>query len=186
MKLLEEIGAETELVVEDNLRRAHYQLAQAFHQNEKLLNALGEAREQIRALKDEVDKLCAPPSTYGVYLSTNQDATINIFSQGRKLKVTLHPSIDVKALRPGQELLLNDALNVVGAAGYQIQGDVVVLKERLGALDDPGLVPQQVRLRRVADMIGDLKWRRNVTVGILAQRRQVAGRVQVAHRPHRV
>src|SRR5256886_2523033 len=131
MKLLEEIGAETELVVEDNLRRAHYQLAQAFHQNEKLLNALGEAREQIRALKDEVDKLCAPPSTYGVYLSTNQDATINIFSQGRKLKVTLHPSIDVKALRPGQELLLNDALNVVGAAGYEIQGDVVVLKERL-------------------------------------------------------
>ena len=132
MKLLEEIGAESDLiVVEEKLRRAHFQLAQAFNQNEKLLNALGEAREQIGALKDEVDKLCAPPSTYGVYLSTNQDATINILSQGRKLKVTLHPSIDVKALRPGQELLLNEALNVVGAAGYEIQGDVVVLKERL-------------------------------------------------------
>jgi proteasome-associated ATPase len=132
MKLLEEIGAESDLiVVEEKLRQAHFQLAQAFNQNEKLLNALGEAREQIGALKDEVDKLCAPPSTYGVYLSTNQDATINILSQGRKLKVTLHPSIDVKALRPGQELLLNEALNVVGAAGYEIQGDVVVLKERL-------------------------------------------------------
>src|SRR6266436_715884 len=132
MKLLEEIGAETELfVVEDKLRRANHQLAQAFNQNEKLLNALGEAREQISALKDEVDKLCAPPSTYGVYLSANQDATLNIISQGRKLKVTLHPSIDVKALRPGQELLLNEALNVVSAAGYEVQGDVVVLKERL-------------------------------------------------------
>jgi proteasome-associated ATPase len=132
MKLLEEIGAESDLiVVEEKLRQAHFQLAQAFNQNEKLLNALGEAREQIGALKDEVDKLCAPPSTYGVYLSTNQDATINILSQGRKVKVTLHPSIDVKALRPGQELLLNEALNVVGAAGYEIQGDVVVLKERL-------------------------------------------------------
>jgi len=132
MKLLEEIGAQTELiVVEDKLRRANHQLAQAFNQNEKLLNALGEAREQISALKDEVDKLCAPPSTYGVYLSANQDATLNIISQGRKLKVTLHPSIDVKALRPGQELLLNEALNVVSAAGYEVQGDVVVLKERL-------------------------------------------------------
>src|SRR4029453_18860957 len=132
MKLLEEMGAESDLiVVEEKLRQAHFQLAQAFNQNEKLLNALGEAREQIGALKDEVDKLCAPPSTYGVYLSTNQDATINILSQGRKVKVTLHPSIDVKALRPGQELLLNEALNVVGAAGYEIRGDVVVLKERL-------------------------------------------------------
>src|SRR6266852_888710 len=132
MKLLEEIGAETELiVVEDKLRRANRQLVQAFNQNEKLVNALYEAREQITALKDEVDKLCAPPSTYGVYLSANQDATLNIISQGRKLKVTLHPSIDVKALRPGQELLLNEALNVVSAAGYEVQGDVVVLKERL-------------------------------------------------------
>src|SRR2546426_9567926 len=103
MKLLEEIGAETELiVVEDKLRRANHQLAQAFNQNEKLLNALGEAREQISALKGEVDKLCAPPSTYGVYLSANQDATVNIIYQGRKLKATLHQSIDVKALRPAR------------------------------------------------------------------------------------
>src|SRR3989442_8426480 len=132
MKLLEEIGAETELIVlENKLREANHQLAQACNQNERVLNALYEAREQITALKDEVDKLCAPPSTYGVYLSANQDATVNIISQGRKLKVTLHPSIDVEALRPGQELLLNEALNVIDAAGYEIQGEVVVLKERL-------------------------------------------------------
>ena len=69
MKLLEEIGAETELIVlEDKLRETNHQLSQAFNQNDKLLNALYEAREQITALKDEVDKLCAPPSTYGVYL----------------------------------------------------------------------------------------------------------------------
>src|SRR5438876_4134500 len=132
MNLLEELSAETEaIVLEDKLRKANHQLVQAFHQNEKLLNALGEAREQITALKDEVDKLCAPPSTYGVYLSANQDATVNIISQGRKMKVTLHPAIDVEALRPGQELLLNEALNVIDAAGYEIQGEVVVLKERL-------------------------------------------------------
>ena len=107
------------------------QLLQALNQNEKLVNALYEAREQITSLKEEVDKLCAPPSTYGVYLSVNEDGTINVLSQGRKVKVNLHPSLKAEALKPGQELVLNEGLNVVEAAGYEIQGDVVILKELL-------------------------------------------------------
>ena len=71
------------MVLENKLREANRQLVQAFNQNEKLVNALYEAREQITSLKEEVDKLCAPPSTYGVYLSLNEDATINVLSQGR-------------------------------------------------------------------------------------------------------
>ena len=79
------------MVLENKLREANRQLVQAFNQNEKLVNALYEAREQITSLKEEVDKLCAPPSTYGVYLSANEDGTVNILSQGRKVKVNLHP-----------------------------------------------------------------------------------------------
>jgi proteasome-associated ATPase len=105
--------------------------AELRYQNAKLVNALYEAREQITSLKEEVDKLCAPPSTYGVYLSMNEDGTINVLSQGRKVKVNLRPSLGVKSLKPGQELVLNEALNVVEAAGYEIQGDVVILKELL-------------------------------------------------------
>src|SRR5437016_2319587 len=119
------------MVLENKLREANRQLVQAFNQNEKLVNALYEAREQISSLKEEVDKLCAPPSTYGVYLSVNEDATVNILSQGRKVKVNLHPSIKAETLKPGQELVLNEGLNVVEAAGYEIQGDVVILKEQL-------------------------------------------------------
>src|SRR5438034_791066 len=119
------------MVLENKLREANRQLVQAFNQNEKLVNALYEAREQITALKEEVDKLCAPPSTYGVYLSQNDDGTVNILSQGRKVKVNIHPAIKVKTLRPGQELVLNEGLNVIEAAGYEIQGEVVILKEQL-------------------------------------------------------
>src|SRR5256714_7888160 len=111
--------------------RTRDELLQAVAQNEKLVNALYEAREQISALKEEVDKLCAPPSTYGVYLSLNEDGTVNILAQGRKVKVNLHPSIKVETIKPGQELVLNEGLNVVEAAGYEIQGDVVILKEQL-------------------------------------------------------
>src|SRR5207244_7264225 len=88
-------------------------------------------REQITSLKEEVDKLCAPPSTYGIHLSVNDDGTINVLSQGRKVKVNLHPAIKADTLKPGQELVLNEGLNVVEAAGYEIQGDVVILKEQL-------------------------------------------------------
>ena len=66
------------MVVENKLREANRQLVQAFNQNEKLVNALYEAREQITSLKEEVDKLCAPPSSYGVYLAANADGTVTV------------------------------------------------------------------------------------------------------------
>jgi len=114
-------------------RHVNRQMADVSDQNERLVNALREAREQIAALKEEVDKLCAPPSTYGVYLAANEDNTVTILSQGRKVKVNLHPSIKADTLKPGQELILNEGLNVIEAAGYEIQGEVVILKEQLDA-----------------------------------------------------
>src|SRR5262245_7401009 len=100
-------------------------------QREKLVNALAEAREQIVALREEVEKLSAPPSMYGIYVSTNKDGTVNVLAQGRKVKVNLRPAVEFETLRPGQELVLNEGLNVVEAAGYEIQGEVVILKEQL-------------------------------------------------------
>jgi proteasome-associated ATPase len=96
-------------------------------------SALEEARERIAELTAEVERLSAPPSTYGVYLSPNDDATINVLAQGRKMKVNLHPTVPVETLRPGQELVLNQGLNVVAAAGYEVHGDIVILKQRLDA-----------------------------------------------------
>ncbi|PYR25654.1 MAG: hypothetical protein DMF98_11525 [Acidobacteria bacterium] len=94
---------------------------QEFTPREQLVHALRQARDEIAALKEEVGKLCAPPSTYGVYLSAHDDDTVDVLAQGRKVRVRLHPAIKTEALRPGQELILNEA----------IQGDVVVLKNRL-------------------------------------------------------
>jgi len=107
------------------------ELADAMGQNEKLRQALAEAREDITALREEVEKLTAPPATYAIYLSTNEDGTVNVLAQGRKAKVNAHPSIVVSSLRPGQELILNEGLNIIDVAGYEIQGEVVILKEQL-------------------------------------------------------
>src|SRR3989441_8738317 len=135
-------------IIESELRDVKCQLAQAHNQNEKLVNALYEAREQITALKEEVDKLCTPPSTYGVYLAANEDSTVTILSQGRKVKVNLHPSIKPETLKPGQELILNEGLNVIEAAAYEIQGEVVILKEQLD--DERALVTLRADEEKVA------------------------------------
>jgi len=143
------------MVLENKLREANRQLVQAFNQNEKLVNTLYEAREQITSLKEEVDKLCAPPSTYGVYLSVNEDGTVNILSQGRKVKVNLHPSIKSDDIKPGQELVLNEGLNVVETAGYEIQGEVVVLKELLD--EERAVVTQRADEDRVGIIADPLR-----------------------------
>jgi proteasome-associated ATPase len=136
------------MFLEGKLREANGQLAEAFNQNEKLVNRLSEAREQITSLKEEVDKLCAPPSSYGVYLSGNEDGTVNVLSQGRKVKVNLHPSLKAEDIKPGQELILNEGLNVVETAGYEIQGEVVVLTEQLA--EDRAVVAVRADEQKVA------------------------------------
>jgi proteasome-associated ATPase len=118
--------------MEEELRRLYqsrYQLEQATRQNEKLAATLQEAKAQIEALRAEVDKLTAPPSTYAIFSSLNKDGTANVYVSGRKMKVSIHPSIKSKELRKGQEVILNEALNVIEARGFDGQGEVVRLKD---------------------------------------------------------
>jgi proteasome-associated ATPase len=115
----------------EELAHAHEKAAQAHGQKERLAAALAQARDEITALREEVDKLSAPPSTYGVFLSGNIDGTVNVLASGRKVKVNTHPSIKLDSLKPGQELVLNEGLNVIEAASFEVQGEVVILKEQL-------------------------------------------------------
>src|SRR5438094_6421546 len=120
--------------LEEEVRRLHqarHQLEQANRQNERLTDALQDAKAQIEAMQAEVEKLTAPPSTYGIFTSVNKDQTVNVYVTGRKLKVNLHPAINVKTLHKGQEVILNEALNVIEACGFDVQGEVVRLKDNL-------------------------------------------------------
>ncbi|QHT55644.1 proteasome ATPase [Cellulomonas sp. H30R-01] len=100
--------------------------------NERLSEALVAAREQIVELKRQVDDLAKPPGTYATFLAARDDGTVDIVSSGRKMHVGASPSIDVHRLRPGQEVMLNEALTVVEAGGYEKVGEIVTVKEMLG------------------------------------------------------
>jgi proteasome-associated ATPase len=117
--------------LEERLAEAQTNLSGVVNQNERLVGTLKEAREQIVALKEEVDRLAQPPSGYGYFLATHEDGTIDVFTGGRKLRVTFSPAIEAGELRRGQEVMLNEAMNVVEVREFERQGDVVLLKEIL-------------------------------------------------------
>jgi proteasome-associated ATPase len=118
-------------VIEQRLTDTQRSLAAVTAQNERLAQTLREARDQIMTLKEEVDRLAQPPAGFGTFLSRNDDDTIDVFTGGRKLRVNVSPSVDLDDLRKGQEVMLNEALNVVAALDYEEVGEVVMLKEVL-------------------------------------------------------
>jgi proteasome-associated ATPase len=118
-------------LLEDRLREAEGSLVGVTAQNERLAGTLREARDQIVALKEEVDRLAQPPSGFGVFLNATEDGTADVFTGGRKMRVNISPNVELDELRPGQEVVLNEALNVVLAQSYETVGEVVMLKEIL-------------------------------------------------------
>jgi len=118
-------------LLEERLRETEASLSSVTAQNERLASTLREARDQIIALKEEVDRLAQPPSGFGVFLAACEDNTADVFTGGRKMRVNVSPNVELEELRPGQEVVLNEALNVVIAQGYETVGEVVMLKEVL-------------------------------------------------------
>lgn len=118
-------------ILEERIVELQTNLAGVSAQNERLANTLREARDQIVALKEEVDRLAQPPAGFGVFLQANEDGTADIFTGGRKLRVNVSPSVELDELRRGQEVMLNEALNVVEAMEFESAGDIVTLKEIL-------------------------------------------------------
>ena len=99
--------------------------------NAKLMDTLKEARQQLLALREEVDRLGQPPSGYGVLLEVQDDDTVDVFTSGRRMRLTCSPNLAVKEMRKGQTVRLNEALTVVEAGDFEAVGEISTLREVL-------------------------------------------------------
>ncbi|AXK84403.1 proteasome ATPase [Nocardia farcinica] len=99
--------------------------------NTKLMDTLKEARQQLVALREEVDRLGQPPSGYGILIGVYDDQTVDVFTSGRKMRLTCSPNIDTSTLSYGQTVRLNEALTVVEANEYDAVGEIGTLREIL-------------------------------------------------------
>lgn len=122
--------------------------------NERLADALRQARDRIVELQQQLEDLGRPPATFATFLAAREDGSVEIISSGRKMQVQTAPSVDVAALRPGQEVKLNEALTVVEAGRYEAVGEIVTVKELLEP--DRALVVGRADEERVVRLAGPL------------------------------
>ena len=118
-------------MLEGRLLEAKDRLSQAVSQNRKLSVALKETQEQLAMLREEVEKLLSPPNPFGIVLGINEDGTADVFTASRKLRVNVDPNLEIKELEVGQEVILNEAYNVVDVRHFSPSGEVVTIKEIL-------------------------------------------------------
>ena len=142
-------------LLESRLSEAKAQLSVAGRRNEKLSTVLEEAREQLAMLRAEVDKLTTAPNPFATVLGVNSDSTVDVISGGRQMRVNAQPSIEIKELQRGQQVLVNDSMNIVEVRDFDLQGQVVTIKEILS--DDRLLVMAHADEERVVELAGPLQ-----------------------------
>ncbi|MGV8964851.1 MAG: proteasome ATPase [Cellulomonas sp.] len=152
----------TEMPGYSQQRDLERQFAALAAKNERLTDALVAARDQIIDLKAQLDELGKPPGTYAFFLAARADGTVDIMSAGRKMHVGASPALDLTHIRPGQEVMLNEALTVVEVGGYEPIGEIVTVKEMLDG--DRALVVGRSDEERVVRLAGQLL-EQNVRVG---------------------
>ena len=153
-------NAEKDSTDEVALTDSKIQIARLTGQNEKLSYTLREAREHIASLRDEVDKLTRAPGSYGTVVGINDDQTVDVLTNSRKIRVFADKDVDVEQLQLGSEVMLNDALNIVLDRGSETTGEVVSLKE---VLEDG--VRAIVVVRGACVRIGDCHSRNTSAIG---------------------
>ena len=125
-------------VVEQRLAETTSRLAALNARNDKLTETLKEARGQLIALREEVDRLAQPPSGYGVFLARYEDETVDVFTSGRRMRVPVSPAVEAEQIRAGQSVRLNEALTVVEAMGYEQVGDLYSLRDIIAKPTEEG------------------------------------------------
>ena len=142
--------------LEKRLGQTEAQLSATRDNNAVLHSTLAEARDKLEELRAQVESLSKPPASYGVFLQSYEDETADVFTNGRKLRVNVAGEVDLTELQRGQEVVLNEALNIIEAHRFDVQGEVVTVKE----LMDGGiraLVIARTDEERVIELAGPLK-----------------------------
>ncbi len=149
--------------LEERLLETKGQLAQSVSRNEKLTYTLREARDSIATLREEVDKLTQAPASYGTFLGLNDDdGSADVFAGGRKVRVAVNPELD-ELLEVGQEVVLNDSLNIVKARSVETTGEMASIRELMG--DDRAMITGRADEERVVTISESLRGPGNLKAG---------------------
>ncbi|AZR01739.1 proteasome ATPase [Trueperella pyogenes] len=104
-------------------------MASLEEKNGRLADALQKSRRRIQELSEQVENLSQPPGSTATFLGANLERhEVIAIVNGRKMILAASRLVELGKIRPGQELLLNEALVVVGVTSYERTGEIVTVK----------------------------------------------------------
>ena len=118
--------------LEEQVRTLTTRLTELKAHNDQLASTLGSAKSQINGLRADLDAMAQPPLMHGQVVGLVGDGTVDVSVSGRRMRTHVSSELPTEELRPGREVLLNEAQAVVAVAGYERSGEVVTVKELLG------------------------------------------------------
>ena len=129
------------------LREARAQAVSLAAKNERLVAALGTARERIAELGQQLDAVTHPPVTLGLLtglprtrgaagdtgdaVDAAQPREVAVSLSGRQMLLHVHPGVDDTELQVGRRVAVNDQMLVVATLPEPRTGEAVTLEERL-------------------------------------------------------
>ena len=138
------------------LREARARAVSLAAKNERLVTALGTARERIAELGQQLDAVTHPPVTLGLLTGlprtkgaagdtgdavdavdaadaadAAQPREVAVSLSGRQMLLHVHPGVDDTELQVGRRVAVNDQMLVVATLPEPCTGEAVTLEERL-------------------------------------------------------
>ena len=132
------------------LREARARAVSLAAKNERLVTALGTARERIAELGQQLDAVTHPPVTLGLLTGlprtrgavgdtggaadaagTARPREVAVSLSGRQMLLHVHPGVDDTELQVGRRVAVNDQMLVVATLPEPGTGEAVTLEERL-------------------------------------------------------
>ena len=129
------------------LREARARAVSLAAKNERLVAALGTARERIAELGQQLDAVTHPPVTLGLLtglprtrgaagdtgdaVDAAQPREVAVSLSGRQMLLHVHPGVDDTELQVGRLVAVNDQMLVVATLPEPCTGEAVTLEERL-------------------------------------------------------
>jgi len=122
-------------------------LAEVRAQNTRLADALTRSRERIDGMRSALEHDGDLPFGHGVIVRVHQGGSapagssiaaadvrsVDVAHGGRRVRTGVSPLLDFASLRPGTEVLLNEALIVVAVLPHSGTGGLMTVKEALDA-----------------------------------------------------
>ncbi|WP_295626013.1 proteasome ATPase [uncultured Corynebacterium sp.] len=118
--------------------------------NEKLVELLRDSRDQMTLLRQDLEQMTNPPSTYGIFLepaagkiddpngpieqtggASKPAQAAEVWTGNRRMRLNVIRSMDVSELKPGTMVRLTDGNLVVEDCGYPDHGDLALVRETL-------------------------------------------------------